>query len=81
MMWKVDTVQDKNLLELWLVENDELKLRQWNWVSVKYFVVDSTVQKFEFLNFDYFLVQYDVMVLIAQVLQYILNIDIGIDCL
>lgn len=81
MMWKVDTVQDKNLLELWLVENDELKLRQWNWVSVKYFVVDSTVQKFEFLNFDYFLVQYDVMVLIAQVLQYILNIDIRIDCL
>lgn len=81
MMWKVDTVQDKNLLELWLVENDELKLRQWNWVSVKYFVVDSTIQKFEFLNFDYFLVEHDVMVFIAQVLQYILNIHIGIDCL
>ena len=78
-MRQVHAVQDQNLVKLRLVKDDEFELRKFDRVSVKNFVVDSSVEEFELFDLGDVLAEDNLSVLVVKVIENLLNVWVSID--
>lgn len=62
-----------------LVKDDEFELRKFDRVSVKNFVVDSSVEEFELFDLGDVLAEDNLSVLVVKVIENLLNVWVSID--